>query len=331
MDKILKISAGLLAAALCICCSKNTLSGYRDADVIGYNVVTSTSSQPVRGASSFPTDATFISSAYALPLSQNWDSDAASATPEFGPEEVKWQATYWSTDTQHYWSSDRKLTFFSYAPASLKEGYGVYINQDGVNVNSWDVLGTHKDKTLLVADIAKDKVKNESFAGFTGVPTHFRNKLAKVTFRVASSDLVEKGTKVVLTRASLSGFYSKGNFAKGGSPSEGWYNLDNKQSDYVLFDGENELTPAWQEKEWIMIPQSTTGLSLSLEYRTEIGSVIKNETVTLSLVDDFRSGIWEKGTHVTYSMKIGAGRIPILFDGTAEDWVFDGGNIIEIE
>lgn len=313
-------------------CSKITLDTHRESGIIGYNVVTTTSvSAPTKAASAFPTTWSFISSAYALASTQSWDNDAASATLEFGPEEVKWQATYWSTDTPHYWDASKKLTFFSYAPASLKDK-GVVITNEGVSVSGWDVTdANYQDIAILVADIAKDKTKNESYAGLTGVPTHFRNKLCKLTFRVAASDLVDEGTEVYLKKATLSGFYAKGDYAKGGTGAESWDNRANRQDDYVLFESTDGdiLTSGYKAKDWIMIPQSTTGITLTIVYKTTTGT--EDETVTLSINDDFRSGIWGMGQHITYSMKIGAGRIPILFDGSAEDWIPVDGGIIEIK
>ncbi len=332
---IIIYTAALMLLSLASC-SKITLDSHRESDIIGYNVVTTTGeSAPTKAASAFPTTSSFISSAYVLTSTQNWDNDAASAAPEFGPEEVKWQATYWSTDTPHYWDASKKLTFFSYAPASL-QSLGLSISREGVKVDGWDVTdANYQDKAILVADIAKDKTKNESYAGLNGVPTHFRNKLCKLTFRVAASDLVDEGTEVYLKKATLRGFYTKGNYAKGGTGAESWGNRDNQQTDYVLFESTGTdgdiLTADYKDEEKIMIPQSTTGITLTIEYRTKIGTTVKDETVTLSINDDFRSGIWGMGQHITYSMKIGAGRIPILFDGSAEEWKAVDGGIIEIE
>lgn len=321
-----------MAAAALSSCSKLTLDRPGEADVIGYNVVTS---NPVKSTSAYGNDGTFMSSAYALSSSQSWDSDAASATLEFGPEEVKWNGSYWSTVKKRYWPSDKKLTFFSYAPATLQNS-GVNIESDGVAANGWDALGSQKDKTFLVADIAKDKTKNEAYAGYTGVPTHFRHKLCKLTFRVAASDLVKKGTEVYLLKATLNGFYSKADYTKGGTSSESWSGLSNQQKDYVLFESsgadDGKLTSDYKSKEWIMIPQSTSGITLTINYRTKDDSTTKDDSATLSLADDFRSGAWGMGQHITYSLKIGAGRIPILFDGSSDAWVATGeGGIIEIK
>ena len=335
--RILYISAALLTLALAGACTKITPTLDREqGSVIGYNVVTSGEGQaPTKAASAFPISESFISSAYAIASSENWDDNSSSATKFFNTEaeEVKWQGTYWSTEKQYYWSAEKKLTFFSYAPSSLKDK-GVSITWEGVSASGWDVLGEHKNIALLVADIAKDKTKNENYAGFNGVPTHFQNKLCKLTFRFAASDLVDAGTEVYLTEATMSGFYTKGDYAKGGTGAESWSNLSGQQTEYVLFknDAGEKLSSTFIVKEMIMIPQSTSGISLTISYKTKTGELVETKVpVVLSLPNDFRSGKWGKGEHITYSMKIGAGRIPILFDGSAEIWNREDGGIIEIK
>ena len=336
--RILYISAALLTLALAGACTKITPTLDREqGSVIGYNVVTSGEGQaPTKAASAFPISESFISSAYAIASSENWDDNSSSPKPFFDTEaeEVKWQGTYWSTEKQYYWSADKKLTFFSYAPSSLKKDKGVSITREGVSASGWDALGEHKDIALLVADIAKDKTKNENYAGFNGVPTHVQNKLCKLTFRFAASDLVDAGTEVYLTEATMSGFYTKGDYAKGGTGAESWSNLSGQQTKYVLFKnyaGE-KLSSTFIVKEMIMIPQSTSGISLTISYKTKTGELVTpKEPVILSMPDDFRSGKWGKGEHITYTMKIGAGRIPILFNGSAEIWKPEDGGTIEIK
>ena len=168
----------IIACTLAASCTKNEVQGWEDRSIVAYNVVSSPVIQ-TKAASAFPTTSTFMSSAYELSSSQSWDTDYASSTLKFGPEEVKFIDTYWSTETKHFWEDGKKLTFFSYSPAALKDK-GVVITNEGVSVSGWDITQSGmSDQLILVADIAKDKVKNESFAGFTGVPTHFRQKLSK--------------------------------------------------------------------------------------------------------------------------------------------------------
>ena len=131
---------------------------------------------------------------------------------------MKYQGTYWKTDHDYYWPTDGgSLTFFSYTPTSV----AATISRDGVSVNNWDVM-TKKGQVILVADIAKDKIKNESYAGFSGVPTLFRHKLSKVSFRVAKSAYAEEGIDVRIKSIKIVDIYTRGNYTRGGYENDAW-------------------------------------------------------------------------------------------------------------
>lgn len=323
----------IIACALSASCTKNEVQGWKDRSIVAYNVVSSPVIQ-TKAASAFPITSTFMSSAYELSSSQSWDTDYASSTLKFGPEEVKFIDTYWSTETKHFWEDGKKLTFFSYSPVSL-QAQGVTISKEGVSVNGWDITKSGmSDQLILVADVAKDKVKNESFAGFTGVPTHFRQKLSKITFRIAESDLSD-AESIYVTKLAIGGYYTKGDYQKGGTSAEAWTNLSNPASEYVIYEDSEgmKLTDAFWVIDKVMIPQSIRSEAyLSISYRTVKGSTVNTEgPVTLYFVKDFRSGIWSMGTHVTYTLKVGAGMFPILFDASASTWTFADGVGIEIK
>ena len=323
----------IIACALSASCTKNEVQGWEDRSIVAYNVVSSPVAQ-TKAASAFPTTSTFMSSAYELSSSQSWDTDYASSTLKFGPEEVKFIDTYWSTKTKHFWEDGKKLTFFSYSPAALKDK-GVVITNEGVSVSGWDITQSGmSDQLILVADIAKDKVKNESFAGFTGVPTHFRQKLSKITFRIAESDLSDADS-IYVTKLAIGGYYTKGDFQKGGTSAEAWTNLSNPASDYVIYEDSKgmKLTDAFWVIDKVMIPQSIRSEAyMSISYKSYKSSTVNKEgPVTLYFVKDFRSGIWSMGTHVTYTLKVGAGMFPILFDASASTWTFADGVGIEIK
>ena len=223
-----------LALALLLSCTRIEVQDWEPQSLVAYNVVSSTAAQ-TKATTAFPTTSTFMSSAYQLNSGQSWDSNYASSTLKFGPEEVKYMGTYWSTDDKHFWEDSKTLTFFSYAPASLSS-LGLTISKEGVSVNAWDVTdASKKDNLILVADVAKDKVKNESFAGFTGVPTHFRHKLSKVSIRLAKSTFSEADEKIYVTKLSIGRYYAKADFKKGGTDAESWTNLRNSVSETVLY------------------------------------------------------------------------------------------------
>lgn len=323
-----------LALALLLSCTRIEVQDWEPQSLVAYNVVSSTAAQ-TKATTAFPTTSTFMSSAYQLNSGQSWDSNYASSTWKFGPEEVKYMGTYWSTDKKHFWEDRKTLTFFSYAPASLSS-LGMTISNEGVSVNAWDVTDVSmKNRLILVADVAKDKVKNESFAGFTGVPTHFRHKLSKVSIRLAKSTFSEADEKIYVTKLSICSYYAKADFKKGGTDAESWTNLQNKVSETVLY--ENSTGKLLSDEFWVldnvMIPQTLTADSyLTISYKSVKSGVTNNEgPVTLYFMRDFRSGIWAIGTHVTYTLKVGAGMFPIQFEASADAWIPSPGGTTGIE
>ena len=322
-----------LALALLLSCTRIEVQDWEPQSLVAYNVVSSTAAQ-TKATTAFPTTSTFMSSAYQLNSGQSWDSNYASSTLKFGPEEVKYMGTYWSTDDKHFWEDGKTLTFFSYAPASLSS-LGLTITEEGVSVNDWDVTDdSKKDKLILVADIAKDKVKNESFAGFTGVPTHFRHKLSKVSIRLAKSTFSE-ADDIYVTKLSIGSYYAKADFKKGGTDAESWTNLRNLVSETVLYadDTGKLLSDAFWVLDNVMIPQTLTADSyLTISYKSVKSGVTNKEgPVTLYFMRDFRSGIWAIGTHVTYTLKVGAGMFPIQFEASADAWIPSPGGTTGIE
>ena len=322
-----------LALALLLSCTRIEVQDWEPQTLVAYNVVSSTAAQ-TKATTAFPTTSTFMSSAYQLNSGQSWDSNYASSTLKFGPEEVKYMGTYWSTDDKHFWEDGKTLTFFSYAPASLSS-LGLTISEEGVSVNAWDVTDdSMKDKQILVADVAKDKVKNESFAGFTGVPTHFRHKLSKVSIRLAESTL-SKADDIYVTKLSIGSYYAKADFKKGGTDAESWTNFQNSVSETVLYEAATGklLSDEFWVLDNVMIPQTLTADSyLTISYKSVKSGVTKDEgPVTLYFMRDFRSGIWAIGTHVTYTLKVGAGMFPIQFEASANAWIPSPGGTTEIE
>ena len=323
-----------LALALLLSCTRIEVQDWEPQSLVAYNVVSSTAAQ-TKATTAFPTTSTFMSSAYQLNSGQSWDSNYASSTWKFGPEEVKYMGTYWSTDKKHFWEDRKTLTFFSYAPASLSSLKRLTISKEGVSVNAWDVTDdSKKDKLILVADVAKDKVKNESFAGFTGVPTHFRHKLSKVSIRLAKSTFSEADEKIYVTKLSIGSYYAKADFKKGGTDAESWTNLQKSVSETVLYEDAKGklLSDAFWVLDNVMIPQTLTADSyLTISYKSVKSGVTNDEgPVTLYFMRDFRSGIWAIGTHVTYTLKVGAGMFPIQFEASADAWIPSGTTGIEI-
>ena len=325
-NKLLHMIYLLVFCMAVTCCVKvDSVADEASRHLVGYEVI---ENKPVTKAT-FPTSETFMSKAYKLTSGRTWDADKGSATAYFNSqtEEVKFIDSYWKTEYDYYWPQDGgSLTFFSYAPESL----GATVSTDGVSINNWNVV-TNAGKVILVADIAKDKTKNESYAGFSGVPTLFRHKLSKVSFRVAKSAYAEEGIDVSIKSIKIVDIYTKGNYTRGGYENDAWsgWNGQKTTSDpYVVYDSGAtpvvvDNTPVQKGEDMIMIPQmlSQDGSRhprVIVEYKTSTEPDIT--TAECFFVENFRSGQWAKGNHYTYTIYIGVGQYPIEFDGSVSDW-----------
>lgn len=289
-----------------------------------------------KAAVGYPTGSRFISKAYSIVNTGSWDnaSDRAYATEIINEEEVSYieAERYWSTSTAHYWDANRKYTFFSYSPSSLK-GTKVSVSTDGVAISNWDVEADATE--ILVADIAKDKTKNESFSGYSGVPTNFRQKLSKLSFNMGISRDAEAGTKVTLLGIKVSYICTRGNYSKGGYTDDTWTVVEASRktgtsgtSVFTVFSGSQELSTEtyFKPASKLIIPQSLLQSgsyhpTLIVEYQIQVGDgAIETKTAECHFDINLRQESWVMGMEYTYTIHIGVGQYPIEFDGSVDNW-----------
>lgn len=288
-----------------------------------------------KAAVGYPTTSKFISTAYFIASTGSWDnaSDRAGATKLINEEEVSYdnKEKYWSTTTRYYWDN-YKYTFFSYSPSSLK-GTKVSVSTDGVAISNWDVETDARE--ILVADIAKDKTKNESFSGYSGVPTNFRQKLSKLSFNMGISLDAEAGTKVTLLGIKIVGICTRGNYSKGGYTDNAWTVVEASRktgasgtSVFNVFSGSQELSTEtyFKPASKLIIPQSLLQSgsyhpTLIVEYKIQVGEgAVETKTAKCYFDINLRQESWEKGMEYTYTIHIGVGQYPIEFDATVDNW-----------
>ena len=319
------IQTCLVASLLAGCTKVVPDDSFEQKSRIGFNTAMT------KAAVVYPTTSKFISKAYYIASKGSWDNadDRAGATVLIDEEEVSYKGTenYWSTATAHYWDANYKYTFFSYSPSSLK-GTKVSVSTDGVAISNWDVEADATE--ILVADIAKDKTKNESFSGYSGVPTNFRQKLSKLSFKMGKSPDAEKDKIVTLLGIKVSDICTQGNYRKGGYTDDAWTVVEGSRktgtSVFNVFSGSQELSktdlfPASK----LIIPQSLLQSGsyhpkLIVEYEIQVGEDVETKTAECYFDINLRQESWEKGMEYTYTIHIGVGQYPIEFDGTVDPW-----------
>lgn len=295
--------------------------------IIGFNTVCTKAV-----TSKYPTTVPFRSTAFSY--SGTWNANKSPVDTYINEELVKYNSTYsyWITydgDTEKAYSwpgGTTKLTFFSYSPETLKGT--VSVTTDGVGISSWDVKTNTGD--ILVADIAQDKTKNESLAGYTGVPTLFKHKLSRIVFEFGIADDASDDTKIRLTSIVLKDVCFSGSYSRGGYADDKWTPSAPESSSWSwsLFAGDLELSKSLStDKEFNMIPQSllasgTTHPELVIGYdiSTDSGKNWRSETASCFFDENLRLESWEKGKKYTYKIYIGVGLYPIKFKGGVTDW-----------
>ena len=321
--------ACLIASLLAGCTKVVPDDSFEQKSRIGFNTAMT------KAAVGYPKESKFISTAYTIASTGSWDnaSDRAVATKIIDAEEVSYNGTekYWSTSTAHYWDANYKYTFFSYSPSSLKGK--VSVSTDGVAISNWNVEADATE--ILVADIAKDKTKNESFSGYSGVPTNFRQKLSKLSFKMGIPRDAEAGTKVTLLGIKIVGICTRGNYSKGGYADDIWTVVEGSRktgttgtSVFSVFSGSRELSTDtyFNPDSKLIIPQSLLQSgsyhpTLIVEYEIQVeDGEPEPKTAECHFDINLRQESWEKGMEYTYIIHIGVGQYPIEFDGTVDNW-----------
>lgn len=331
-----KLTSVFMALGM-VSCSKVEVSTPVQEQRISYEITER------KAAVAFPKDYTFKSTAYFLGDDTHaWDSHKAYASifyknsgtrrVELNDVEVKYNGDFWSTEEEFYWPSYGSLTFFSYRQPLVKP----VISTEGVAFSSWNV-SDHRDKalsdqTILVADIAKDKRRNENYASLSGVPTHFKHKLSKFTVKAAVSPLAEGDPVIKITSLTLKNIYLCGDYSRGGYSDDGWSGYKDLSAGYEVVSTPVTLTDDLQVMgaEMVMIPQMLSDeAAVHLEYTMTVNGLSEDKSVDLLFVNLFRTGEWDMGKSYIYTIYVGVGQYPIDFDGEVGNWdVADGSDVI---
>ena len=178
MKKVLFLA--LAAGVALVACTKNEVKPVNvDQEITFQTVVNKASTKAMIDGSTYGTGNTFGTVAYLEPAGGN------SASVYIATSEVKFNTTYWSTDTKYYWPVQGSLSFMSYSPYKYQETGGTEISvsheYNKLKIADYNVA-SHQETDLMVAEIQKGQKANSTQSGEwqKGVPTIFHHKLSQV-------------------------------------------------------------------------------------------------------------------------------------------------------
>ena len=173
---------GLAAGVALVACTKNEVKPVNvDQEITFHAVVNKASTKAMIDGTSYDTGNTFGTVAYLEPVGSE------SASIYINTSEVKFNATYWSTETAYYWPVQGSLSFMSYSPYKYQESgstdvqVGVAPAYNKLTIANYNVAA-HQKTDLMVADIQKGQKANSTQHGEwqKGVPTIFHHKLSQI-------------------------------------------------------------------------------------------------------------------------------------------------------
>ena len=183
----------------------------------------------------------------------------------------------WTTNPKYYWPKQGFLTFMSYSPyEDLKTIVTCKSENDAlaeIKIPNWDV-DANQDVDIMIADRVDNLTANGNNAGYTGVSTVFRHKLAQlVKFSVQTKEdfrnldennLPQAGSKLFfLKKIELQKIVTKGSFSSGIEPSNinigVWFPLTSSEgTDYTWYNNEEATLAQGNASEF-----NTTAVALS--------------------------------------------------------------------
>ena len=179
MKKVLFFA--LAAGVALVACTKNEVRPVNvDQEITFQAVVNKASTKAMIDDNTYDTGNTFGTVAYREPAS------GESASIYINTSEVKFNSTYWSTETAYYWPVQGSLSFMSYSPYKYQETgatekISVSHEYNKLKIADYNVA-SHQETDLMVADIQKGQKANSTQSGKwqKGVPTIFHHKLSRV-------------------------------------------------------------------------------------------------------------------------------------------------------
>lgn len=292
----------------------------------------------------------FYSYAYFLPSGKTWTAKSADAQEYIKGALIAFNTTdnAWKADgATYYWPKQGSLTFFAWtdytdAPAPTLAGCA---KDKGITFTAYSAFD-HKNKDLLVADIAKDmdgKNNLTTHQGWKpGVPTVFHHVLSNLAFKIKTNDNYA-GATYSLKSIKLKNISTKGDYAQGSPAATAAENVWTGHVDvkdmpvFTSAAGQSVsstaalLQPSTDDFS-IVLPQKFADTTPEIEIVYTITTnytgtaVVETVTETKPLKDIYTEG-WVSGKKYTLNIKLSLNEI--LWDPSVEGW--EDGAVTDIQ
>lgn len=275
----------LAAGVALVACTKNEVKPVEVDQEITFQAVVdkaATKAGTFDNGVTYPIDRPFGTFAFFYTSSDGYTKDAPKYIDN-AKVENKSSATSgeaWTTNPKYYWPKQGYLTFMSYSPYDkLNSIVTCEAATDAlaeIKIPNWDV-DANQDVDIMIADRVDNLTANGNNAGYTGVRTVFRHKLAQIVkFSVQTKENFgnldanghpQAGSKLFfLRKIEIQNIVTNGTFSSGVKPSNEagaigiWTNAENSVTKpYTWYN--NTATTLEQGKEYEFNKNTAVALS----------------------------------------------------------------------
>ncbi|MBR5035415.1 MAG: fimbrillin family protein [Bacteroidales bacterium] len=340
MKKLIIIAAALLCLASCAKVEKQQTV---ESSAISFKVVNYL--QQTKAPTAYTGDAFGV---FAYWTATDWATDGDAnrymtndkvvQSPDYAPEGE------WGPVSARYWTKTGKLTFAAYSPYTDGAGQGFsavpsFSKAKGFEFKDF-TISANSNVDLMVADLAKDKTKNDPeymvSGNKDGVPILFRHVLSRIAFRFATVENPNpnvEDTQIIIHSVTIKGIKDNGDYTQNNDPV--WAGqTGNASYDFNPATGGDITVNPGDEGQGtdvdsrILLPQTLTegGQQIEISYtiRTKYESnpewAEEDVTATADLVTD-EVPSWDPNMSLVYTITIDpVSKDPILFDPAVAEW-----------
>ena len=302
-----------------------------------------------KAAGDFLNTKKFYSYAWFLPSSNNWATNYADAQAYIPGALIAYNTTanaWKASGATYYWPKQGSLTFFAWtdytdAPAPTLAGCA---KDKGITFTAYSAFD-HKNKDLLVADIAEDmNGKNlTAHQGWQpGVPTVFHHVLSNLAFTIKTDGDYSAGATYSLKSIKLKNISTKGDYAQGSpaaTAAEKVWTGHGDVNDMPVFTSDGQpvsdavvkLTPSTTTDFSIVLPQKFTDATPVIEIVYTIttnytGTAFVETVIETKPLKDIYTDGWVSGKKYTLNIMLSLNEI--LWDPSVTDW--ENGTVTDI-